>query len=71
VLAGTTGLVGRTGPAYAAQRVRPPKTIELETVVVGTGVCSSSARATARTKSPLLLVGNEVSGTTTIWSIGR
>ena len=37
VLAGTTGLVGRTGPAYAAQRVRPPKTIELETVVVGTG----------------------------------
>jgi len=37
VLAGTTGLVGRTGPAYAAQRVRPPKTIELETVVVRTG----------------------------------
>jgi hypothetical protein len=23
------------------------------------------------TKSPLLLAGNEVSGTTTIWSIGR
>ncbi len=37
VLAGATGVVGRSGRAYAAQRVRPPRTVLLETVVAGTG----------------------------------
>ncbi len=37
LVAGVTGLVGRAEAAYAAQRIRSPETVKLETVVEGTG----------------------------------